>query len=313
MERKSSTKYDVIFVFETDFQKTIVDSILPKYNEANVLILDARGFKISFHGEVYRANINGIKNTICSIKDLFLFPKLRTKELICTAFTGINCRLFPAIIKHDKLTIIDDGSGTPAILKSGEYPWNRKYKNRFALSLIMVFLLRGKLLSRTKTLIKSAFKYYSIYSFVDKDFSEYTKHLNIIQLDYFSKYRFDKILYGTIGYVSNGVSDNKNELMGQIVEKTGHKPVYYPHPHEETANLNQANIKEIIRPNCILEQYFMNDGIPEMLFGDPSTVFINIILAGYPAKNVTVFYSDHQFNNAYYDIFRSLGMTIIRK
>lgn len=307
------SSYDTIIVFETDFQKTIVDMIFQNAND-RILIIDARSYMIRMNGVKYRINLNGFKNTVKSICDLLSFPRLHTKELVCTAFTGINSRLFPAIIEHEHLSLIDDGSGTPAILKSGKYPWNKKYRIRFVFSLLVLAMLRGRFLSRTKTLINEVETYYSIYyKFVDSEYSKYTKKLKIIRVDYFSKYKFDNVLKGTVGYISNGCVHVKNERLQKIFKETGHKPVYYPHPYENLKNIDKNYIERIERPNCILEDFFMQKGIPEVLFGDPSTVFINLRMSDVPANNMTIFYTNRLMNRTYYEIFKGLEINIINE
>lgn len=307
---KENCVYDYIIVYETDFQKTIVDTIIQNLN-GDILIVDARFYKIEINGKKYDVNVNGFKNTILSLKDLFLFPRLKTKELICTAFTGINSRLFPALIDYDHLSLIDDGSGTPAILKNAKYPWNNKYIIRFVFSYLVVFLLKGCFLNRTKTLIKRAQTYYSIYKFVDNNYSIYTKSLEIEYIDYFSKYCFNNVLFGTIGYISGGSLEEKNSNLSRIIEEKGKRPIYFPHPIENTENIDKNLVEKIIRPNCILEEYFMHEGIPEIIYGDPSTVFINLCMSGVPNCNLTIFYTKMFTTGAYYDIFRSLGVNII--
>lgn len=305
--------YDAILVFETDFQKTIVDKIVKLfYAHKNILLLDARNFKISFSGKTYHLNLNGIKNTLFSLRDLFLFPKLNTEELICTAFTGINCRLFPKIINYSILTLIDDGSGTPAILLSGTYPWTFKLRTRYWFANTLFVLSNGKLLNTTKSLIKKAQRYYCIYDFVNNNYSDYTRNLTIKKVDYFSKHDFESDCNNDVGFVSNGAGDNNN-LLDDVFLRTGKKPIYYPHPHENTNCINKNKIREIIRPDGILEDYFIRSGTPKMLFGDPSTVFINLRQLGFPANRMVIYYDKSRMNDAYYYIFKNLGMSIIYK
>lgn len=306
-----SVCYDAIFVYETDFQKSVVDNIIPVYYEGkNLLLIDARYFQVRYSGKTYSLNLNGFKNTIVSIKALFQFPKLYTKELICTAFTGINSRLFPAIVKHKQLVFIDDGIGTPAILKLGKYPSSRKFVIRYIFACGLLFLLRRRVLSRTKTLIRNAKKYYTIYDFVDGDFSQFIKCLTIIHVNYFSMYKYTLILDDIVGFVSNGLGD-KSGLLQEVYIKTGKKPVYFPHPHEDISRIDTNLVLRIERPDTILEKHFMQSGVPAMLFGDPSTVFINLRQSHYPAERIMIYYDKQMMRSAYFDIYRGLGVKLI--
>ena len=303
--------YDAIIVFETDFQKTIIDTIISNYYEGkNVLLIDARNFSVIFEGREFNINLNGFKRTTTSIIDIIRFPHLHTKELLCTVFPGIGCRMFPSIIDYETLVLIDDGSGTPAILKNGKFLKTIDLKIRFLYASLILIMLKGRPLKYTKSLIKCIKKYYSIYPFVKNDYSVFTMGIDIVYIDYFKKYKFDKILKGEIGFVSSGLPVDKNRLLSKISRDCNITPIYYPHPHENVSKIENFLIKEMILPEVILEQHFMSNGIPETLYGEPSTVFINLRLSGYKGR-INIFYSQSFKDTPYYDIFAQLNIKMI--
>ena len=303
--------YDAIIVFETDFQKSIIDIIINNYYKKKyVLLIDARNFSVKFEGRVYNINLNGFKRTSSSVGDLIRFPHLYTKELLCTVFPGIGCRMFPSIISYETLVLIDDGSGTPAILKNGIFLNTIKLKIRFLYASFILYLLKKRPLKYTKPLMKCITKYYSIYPFVKNDFSEFTKGIDIVYIDYFKQYKFNIILKGQAGFVSSGLPTDKNPLLSNIYHNYNVAPIYYPHPHENVSKIESSLIKEMIFPKVILEQYFMSNGIPEILFGEPSTVFINLRLSGYQGI-INIFYKQSFKDTSYYEIFDKLGINMI--
>ncbi len=302
--------FDTVYVFETDFQKTVVESLLKTRPQTETrLIVDARSGKISLGGEEYQINLNGIKPVLRSLRSRQTLPAISAGELVCTAFTGFNCRLFLTSIEYEKLSIYDDGTGTPVILKDGRYV-TRSVHNvvRYLFASIYTLLRYGKALPSDKRILGRLDTYYSIYPFVDERYTkEHAPQLRIVALDYFHTRRY--MLRDAVGYISTGESGMKNSALARAVAAQGRKPEYYPHPHEDVSAVDKALISGIIRPQGTIESYFEEKGVPGRLYGEISTAFLNLKLMGCPSK-MTVFYKYDKARQSYFDLFETVGIEL---
>ena len=305
------SKYDAVYVYETDFQKSIIDVLLQTRPAAeNRLIIDARDHRIKIEDKEYRINLNGFKRTMASFKERSRLPSVITDELVCTAFPGINCRLFPAIIRHSRLSIFDDGTGTPVIIKEGRYLM--KSFNLFLRLLfagLFTFIMYGKVLPvGEKGIFKRISRYYTIYPFARQGYMDkYLPSVDVVDLDYFDK-KVLKAVSG-IGFISTGNCPEKNKELQKVLSETGSRPVYYPHPHEDLSLLDRSLVSEIVRPGGPLEQHFLDNGVPSSLYGEISTVFLNLRLMDCPAPMV-VFYTFDKEKIGYYELFESVGVEL---
>ena len=68
-------------------------------------------------------------------------------------------------------------------------------------------------------------------------------------------------------------------------------------------------VSDVVRPDGTLEKYFIENGVPSFLFGEISTVFINLKLMCCPSY-MTVFYRFDKSMQAYYDLFQSIGINM---
>lgn len=303
-------KYDAIIVYETEFQKTIVDKLIPQYfQNANLLLIDGRNNKLRIDDAVYEINFGGIRSMRRSISEVRRLPRLRTKELVGTHITGINCRIYETLIEYDSLSFLDDGIGTPALLRRKWFIDSFAWLIRFILEFIILLFLTGKRVKTIPQLIKKAKRYYTIYSFVDNEYQVILTGIQIFHIDYFNFYRFDNILKDEVGYIGSGPGFNKyqEKCLEEVKQKHG-KFVYYPHPSERDFGMINKYAQDVVRPSMTIEAYFMKNGIPEYLYGDMSTVFINLKETG--AKSYMKVFAHLSKKNVYCRIYEECGIEV---
>ncbi len=299
--------YDAVFVYETNFQKKIVESIVSKYNNSKIEFIDARFHKIIFKNKCYNINLNGVRNTINSIKDLRNFPKIKTNKLFCTALTGINSRFFEAVIDYNSLSIFDDGIGTPVILIDKKYLKTLNLCVRFWFSFIVLFLLNQKKLSLTKNLISKIEFYYTIYPYYSY---KYNQRLKIIPIIFFER-KNSVIIDDYIGFIGSSDYLNRNSKIEFIYNKFKKKIIYYAHLMESIDNLNMEYISKVIIPETTIEDYFKKNGVPSILVGDISTVFLNVKLIYGDFPLLYVFYKENKKLSTYYMLLKDNGVNLI--
>lgn len=309
--KEAVLKYDTVYVYETEFQKSIVDLLLTSRPEGEErLVIDARDGKIRILDRTYLINLNGFKPTLKSFREKSRIPRISTDELVCTSFTGINCRLFPTLIEHRRLSIIDDGTGTPVMLKEGRYPIKPvHFKLRLLFSETFTLLRYGKFMPvDVRTILGHVSRYYTIYPFVQNGFKDqYMPFAEIIVLDYFGDKKL-KTVPG-LGFISTGACPEKSRELSAVFSETGDRPVYYPHPHEDLSSLDRDLVAGVLSPGKPLEDYFLDSGVPSVLYGEVSTVFINLKLMGC-TSSMTVLYTFHKNRRAYYELLESAGICL---
>ena len=144
---KIAKEYDAIIIFETNFQKSIVDHLIKLYLfNKNVLVIDSRNHSINMivESDIIQLPINlgGLRWIIKSLFTVRKFPLLRTQELIGTHFTGIHCRFFESVIEYKNLSLIDDGIGTPALLRSNSFSTRSfAWFSRYILAHVVMLLM----------------------------------------------------------------------------------------------------------------------------------------------------------------------------
>lgn len=303
-------EYDAVFVYETDFQKSVIDRIVAsRPRDERRLVIDARGGKIRMDGEEYAVNLNGFKPVLKSWAERKKLPRVVAGELVCTAVTGINCRLFPAIFDYRTLSLIDDGTGTPVILKEGRYILRSLHlAARFAFAWLYVKLQYCRNLPGDRKLLSRVDKYYTIYPFMVEGYKDsFIGNAAVCPVDYFSRVDF-RVRPG-VGFVSTGESPVKGSELALVKELEGAAPEYYPHPHEDLSRVDKGLVGEIVRPEGTLESYFVREGIPGRLYGEISTVFLNLKMMECPVY-MTVFYRFDKTRKGYYDLFREAGIEL---
>lgn len=312
-KKELSIKYDKIIVYETNLQKLIVDKLIetdvePEKALDSTLLIDARNNQIRIEDDVYHINVGGLRWTIKSACDLSKFPKLRTKELIGTHFTGLNCRIFEALIDYDTLSIIDDGIGTPALLRNERFVRTYDWLLRFVCAYILILLTRFRRIKSVKYLLNNASRYYTIYSFIDKDYARCLNDVDVIHLSFFESMHITKIQKGIAGYIGSGANKFRKECLEYVTQRH-QRLIYFPHPREVVDDFVSHFAEEIIRPTQTIESYFSEHGIPEYLYGDMSSVFLNLKLSG--VNTSLVVFSFVGLDDTYCKIYKENGIDVL--
>lgn len=267
--------YDAVFVFESNFQKDIIDYLIKiKYAESTYLIIDASHNFIKLQDSTYKINLNGLINSIKSLPDLLRWNSIiYTSELICVGIAGINSRLFEAIIKYKKLTLIDDGIGTPILLNNPKLWYlKKKFIRCFLFDYLLLFLLKGKVLKTTSQIIHQVSSYYTVYDL------PFQYDFEVAKLDFFKQYKFS-ILKGEVGFIGAPM-ENLSKLVSilkLIYNKYNKRLNYYPHPRENINHLREyTSLCNIIDTNGTVENFWKSNGIPETIISFSSSVLLNL-------------------------------------
>lgn len=300
-------KYDVIFVFETNFQKQIIEYLAStRYSESDYLMIDARQDKIVVNGKVYRIGLNGIKKSLRSVGGILKWKTLSTNELISVGITGINSKLFELIINYDKLILIDDGVGTPVLLNNPDL-WLRrkKFVRCFFFDFMLLLLIKGRVLKTTRQLIRRVGLYYTVYDL------PYTYPFKTIKVDFFNqkKYSVNQDQVSFMG--SPGIEKEKILKILQSIYEKYHKRIdYYPHPRENVEDLSEyESLCRVITHEGTAEEYFYNNGIPGTIISFTSTILLNVNQIG--DSNIALFYiyrPETKFSKPYYRLFDLVGI-----
>jgi hypothetical protein len=299
--------YEAVFVYETNFQKNIIEHLIAhQYRKKKILVIDARYNKIQIYDEVWNINIGSRKNTLKSIINILKWKKnIITDELVGTLFAGFNSRFFEVVITYKRLTIIDDGIGTPVLLKNPERYWVDKKYRRIHIFNFIILLFRGKLLKTTKQIIKRISKYYTIYNL------PFNNSFIIEKLDFWDTYNItiNKGMVGVIGDDMLSV-EKRNIMIKQAYDFFSIPVHYFPHPREQFINeLDKTYIAEIVRPTTTIEDHFNKNRIPEIIVARYSTVLLNLSMM--KINGVKLFYipvKDGKVEKYYHELLDSVGV-----
>lgn len=301
--------FDVVLVYETNFQKTIVEKLIEeKYKDSDSLLIDARNHQIRIYETTYNVNLGGLRWIARSITDIQKLPKIYTKELIGTHFTGINCRFFESYIDYEVLSLIDDGIGTPAILRNEHFVKTPGWFFRLLCANFLMLALNGRRLKTVKELISRISNYYTIYNFISNSYCASLTDKVIYHLNYYDGYKDIKVINGLACYIGSWKNPYIEQCL-KYVRKRHNKIYYFPHPGEKVSDTIRQVVDEVVRPDSTIEDYFKKNGIPEFVYGSMSSVFLNIKLSGIKSK-ITVF-STLDNNNTYSKIYVENGINLI--
>ena len=306
--------YEIIYISESGFQGKIIEYLIANVHpNNNYLWIQSKNRQFEDNeGRIYKIDLNHVKGIVKSIPYVFEFPRLSCDLLIGTQFTGVNSRFFEAIIEYKELHLIDDGIGTPLILKSPSF-----YKSQ-PTSLLKFYLVRCvlliklKYLKTTKKLIKTLSKYYSIYNLSSieipiKKIEPFSLNEVYVQNDY-------------IGYIGQPLVEYKmideKEYINHLkaIIKKFNKPIkYYPDPSEKIIFHQNIEFVEIVDKNEPLESFIIKHGMPSIIISYVSSALLNLKLMN---PKVTAYYSkipnQDSKRKLYYDIFEQNNIKMLK-
>lgn len=301
--------YDAIIIVETNFQKNIAEKLVEQFFlNKEVLVVDARNNKIEIQGIEYQVHLGGLRWVLRSFGDIRELPKLKTKELIGTHFTGVNCRFFESFINYEKLSLIDDGIGTPAMLRGGVFIRTIDWYIRLIAANMFVFFVFGRLLRTINDIIERLSNYYTVYEFINNDYTDSLKKVNIKYIKFFDGYQKTKILEGKVCFIGSGVNPDLERCLKYVSQQHNHI-YYFPHPRENVSPVVEKYVEKIIKPNDTIENYFKEHGAPEFIYGSLSSAILNMKLSKLDCK-MAVFTVLSQ-NDPYFKLFEDNGICLI--
>ncbi|WP_431110091.1 hypothetical protein [Winogradskyella poriferorum] len=304
--------YEIIYISESGFQRKIIEHLISNIHpNKNYLWLDGKdGCFTDNYNNVYNIDLNHIKGIFKSIDAIASFPKLSCDFLIGTHFTGVNCRFFEAFIKYKELHLIDDGIGTPVILKNPNYYWNFP-REIFKMNLVrlLVFGKKTRRLKTTKRLISTIAKYYTIYP---------STHFykNEIELDFL---RFDYKLNNKVGFIGMPLVDYGmvtqeyfSKVLISLISRY-QKIYYYPDPNEKWIYNQNIEGLEMVEKNEPLETFLKTDGLPKKMYTFTSSALLNIKVADNKLDGYYIrIPNGGKVREYYYSIFNDFGLKEFR-
>jgi hypothetical protein len=270
--------FDVVAIYQTSFQKKVLEAVLSQHfqnREIALLNLSGSIFQIE-NGPPLHTNLYGIGQIVKTIRSLRgNLPVMRCNDLIGSYITSYNGFLFPSIIQFKRLHIIDDGIGTPVIIKHPDY-WNKtlklKVKNMFINNLIKRTLKIS--LSYPSIILPLISSYFTIYP----GSGVMDKRLIPVTIDFF----VDKIIQKTV-VIGQPVLEYQQishgkfiKIMSGLVKEYG-SIIYYLHPREKISfkPVNEA-IEYVVLKDILVEDYFKKHGLPDHIFSFVSTTLLNL-------------------------------------
>lgn len=309
-----NSHYDIIYISESGFQKKIIEHLISNiYPNKKYLWLDGKeGCFIDNYNNVYKIDLNHIRGIFKSIGAIASFPKLSCDFLIGTHFTGVNCRFFEAVIKYKELHLIDDGIGTPLILRTPTFYRSQPTSLlKFYVVRLLSFLLRFKYIKTTRSIIQTVKKYYSIYR---------NDSLNI-PLVGINPFTTDNLMLygGSIGYIGQplveyGIIEEKyyKEHLLSIIEKFKKPILYYADPSEKLIYSYKIDLLTIADKDEPLESFITKNGIPEIITSFVSSALLNLKLM---CPEIRAFYNkipnQDKKRKLYYDIFEENDIKLL--
>jgi hypothetical protein len=313
MNKVQKVYYDAVFVYETIFQKNIIDYLISLYyRNKNILIINVMNNKIQIDDKIWKINIGGRTNTLKSIFHIWQWRRntiISTNELIGVHLVGLNCRFFEMFIKYNNLVIIDDGIGTPVLLNHPDrWRKDKSFMRAFVFNYVIFLLLNRKIYKTTNQIIKKVNKYYSIYDL------PIIPNILTIKLNFLiDTYKVIRVKKNAVGIIGSGDmnSEEKNSYLRNIFISFDMPIYYFPHPREKNLDLiNKDYIHKIIRPQTTIEDFFQENAFPEIIISNESTVLLN--LGAMKIKNIKLFYNYRPFFSKYihyyYEILNYVGI-----
>lgn len=269
--------YDVIMFYETLLQKSIVDYLLKsKYSKRRVLVIQAIGEYIVVEDVRFYANFSRVFGIFKSIGIIEHLAKLKCDLLIGSHITSHRSRVFSSLIKFDKLVLIDDGIGTPIILKTFNYYWKTTNSFKFLLKVLLIkvlFTIHLRTYLDLESIKKRIDFYFFLYSPWPSIISERISIFN--QLKDYSTCPTTGFIGANIVDLGRIKEDDYVALLTKIAELEKGL-IYYPHPFETWYKGRDLQNITIVEKSVSFEEYIKSSPIPYKVIGFTSSVLLNL-------------------------------------
>lgn len=293
----------IIIFIQTNFQKIIADEVVKKYNPEDVLLLDFRNFFFEVENKYFFIRMYGILNIL---KTLSTFRKNKIRFecdfLIGNLLTNYNSFFLISTIKYSELILMDDGIGTPVILKHPNYysSSTKYFIKNIIIKTLYRFFLDGKFKTINNFISQISF-YYTIYNFKSYIPSEKIK----IFKDSIKILLGVKCFLGQPIIEFGQISKEKYINFLKLIIQIEGPIIYYAHPSESVLKNISINGLTFIKNQLPVEKIFEADGIPEYVFSFYSSTLLNIKEQN---PNVNIFYVSNNFSISSSFIFESYKM-----
>lgn len=306
-----SEYYDIIFVYETNFQEKIVTYLIDnKIKNKTFLRIDARNDQIKLPNETIKIDLNSFSGTLKSIKDIFTKKSnLKCNQLVGTFVVSTNSRFFECFIEYEQLVLIDDGIGTPVIIDNPDIKNKSFLRNITSIISKILTITAGYKLKSVREILNKIKHYWSIYPIPTE---------NIISKEYINFFN-SKTQYASneeIAFIGQPLVETKLMSIQKywtIIKKIQQQEgliSYYPHPREKFHKdivLPYVEIKENDSSNTTIEEYFLKHGMPKKIISFVSTTLINIKCL--EVKETECYYIESEpIKSIYYDTLRKFGI-----
>lgn len=264
----------VIIFVQSDLQNLIAQEIAKKYETDDILILNIQQYKFTFANRNYFIKLYGFVNII---KTFFVFRnngiKFKCDLLIGNLLTNFNSFFIISTFDYSKLILIDDGIGTPVILKHPDYYSSQlKYRiKNILLKIIYPFFFKEKF-KIIKDFLPDISFYFTIYDFNNDIPSKKIKIFN----------ESTKILYGHKCFIGQPMIEfaliSKEKYIGflnDIIRREGNI-IYYGHPSESVLQKVDINGLIYVENRLPIEKEFEENGIPEYVYSFYSSSLLNL-------------------------------------
>lgn len=281
--------YKTIFIYETFFQKSIIEHLIENkyYDKEQSLIIDATNHKICIEGEEYNVNFNRFGMLISSLKVLRELRKLALtcETLVGTHITGINALFFSSFISSKNKVLIDDGIGTPVLIQNQKlFNSKIKYQIRFLITKTLLLLHNIKIKNVVNTL-GTIDRYYTVYKskiVPERSFPIYP--LNFYEQQYTTN--MEEVCFIGAPLLDFKLCDEESYKMLLLAVKHKYGDYkYYLHPDEKLTIKFKIEGIEFIKLNKPIEKSFFKNGVPEFVIGFTSSALLNLSLSKYKNTN----------------------------
>lgn len=275
----------VIIFVQTDLQDLIAQEISKKFEADDILILNIKHYRFTFADKHYLIKLYGFANIL---KTFFVFRnngiKFKCDLLIGNLLTNFNSFFIISAFDYSKLILIDDGIGTPVILKHPDYYSSQlKYRIKNILLKITYPLFFKEKFKIIKDFLPDISFYFTIYDFKNDIPSEKIKIFNAST----------KILYKHKCFIGQPMIElgliSKEKYIGflnNIIRMEG-SITYYAHPSETFLQKIKINGLIFVKNEWPIEKEFEKNGIPEYVISFFSSSLLHLKQEN---PNVNIFY-----------------------
>ena len=264
----------IIIFIQTDLQLVIAKEIIKKYSQDDVLLLDLRTFSFVVDDKLLFVNLYGFENirkTFYSFKKNKI--KLKCELLIGNLLTSYNSFFLISVIDYSKLILLDDGIGTPVILRHPtyyDYTIKHIFKNFLLKSIFPIFFYKN--FKMIKEVFNEISFYYTIYDFKTNFKSE---KINIFK-DSPVMLKNVKCFLGQPLIEYKLISKEKYILFLEKMIQNEGSIIYFAHPKEYYLKNIQIKGFTFISNDDPIEIFFEKNGIPEYIYSFYSSSLLNL-------------------------------------